>query len=186
MNSPLNSMRFCTSAEALIDHWLDLRLPDQLCPFKSDFSPMHMGKALPDVFLTEWRDRNNVMVRVAGSRTPQVTVEDRTGQNILDVCLTEHRADFTEMYSKLRTGLFAGASEHALPHRSGRLIAKSVQLPLLDDNGEAKFFVGIVKTIPIAKNHEDFRDQESLSGVSLNVWFQNLDSEEFARSKKII
>lgn len=186
MNSQLDSMRFCTSAEALVDHWLDLRAPDQLCPFKRDFSPMHMGKALPDVLLTEWRDDNHVMVRVAGSRTPQVTIEDRTGQNILDFCLTEHRPGFSEFYNKLRTGRFAGVSEHPLPHLSGSMIAKSMQLPLLDEDGEARYFVGIVKTIPIAKIHEDFRDQAASSGVSLNVWFQKLNTAEFASDKKII
>lgn len=186
MNSQLDSMRFCTSAEALVDHWLDLRAPDRLCPYKRDFSPMHMGKALPDVFLTEWRDHNHVIVRVAGSRTSHVTVEDRTGQNILDVCLAEHRPDFTEFYSKLRTGEYAGVSEHPLPHLSSRMIAKSMQLPLLDDDGDARFFVGIVKTMPLAKSHQDFRDKDASSGVSLNVWFQKLDSEAFARGKKII
>ena len=186
MNSPLDSMRFCTSAEALIDHWLDLRSPDSLCPHKRDFSPMHIGKALPDVFLTEWRDEETVMVRVAGSRTPQVTEEDTTGKNILDVCLGEHRADFTEFYRKMRTGMFAGASVQPLPHLSSNLVAKSVQLPLLDDDGVARFFVGIVKALPIGKDLEDFREKSELSGISLNVWFHELGHETQSADAKII
>ncbi len=185
MNSLYEELRFYTSADVLVDHWLDLLAPDQTCPFKKDFAPMLMGRHLPDVFLAEWLDDNHIMIRVAGSRTTDVTREDGTGKNMLDICLPEHREPLREFYGKMRTGLYAGVTEHALSLTSLPSAAKGLQLPLLDENSEARFFVGVTKVEPMQKNQQDFRRKTEKSAVSLNMWFTNLSVQGVSTNSKI-
>lgn len=186
MNSPLDDLRFCTSAEALIDHWLELREPGQLCPKKSDFTPMKMGKTLPDVFMTEWQSEDTIIVRVAGSRTTQVTKVDWTGSNILDTCLPEHRQLFEEFYFKLRSGKVAATAEHSVPHVVRSMVVRSLQLPLLDTDGEARFFVGITRLLPTHKRLKDYRELSNDADISLNVWYTDLTHSEPQPETKII
>lgn len=185
MNQPYDELRFCTSASALVDHWLDLRAPGQLCPLKKDFSPMRMGKTLPDVFLVECVDDDHQIVRVAGSRTSEVTQIDVTGQNMLDVCLPEHRSAIREFYIKMRTGCFAGVTEHALSKTALPSVAKGLQLPLMCDKGNVKYFVGITRAELMEKSQQDFRDRSKNSVVSLNVWFTNLNVQKAPIDQKI-
>lgn len=185
MSNLFEELRFYTSASALVDHWLDLRKPGQSCPYKTDFSPMRMGKMLPDVFMVEWQDDDHVMIRVAGSRTTDVTQEDATGQNMLDICLPEHRAAMRDFYRKMRSGQFAGVTEHALSRTPAPSTAKGLQFPLLDENGDARFFVGVTKAVPMRKCQEDFRVRSENAPVSLNVWFSNLSVHSAPLDAKI-
>lgn len=186
MNQPFDELRFCTSASALVDHWLDLRTPGQPCPYKKDFSPMRMGKTLPDVFLVESIDDDHLIIRVAGSRTSEVTQVDVTGQNMLDVCLPEHRSAMREFYVKMRSGNYAGVTEHALSKTLVPSTAKGLQFPLMCDKGDVKYFVGITRAEPMKKNLLDFRDKDKNAVVSLNVWFANLSVQEAPIDQKIV
>ncbi len=186
MKNLFDELRFHTSAAALVDQWLDLRVSGQSCPFKKDFSPMRMGKTLPDIFMVEWKDDDHVIIRVAGSRTSDVTQDDMTGENMLDIVLPEHRLAMKEFYRKMRTGIFAGVTEHALSKTPRPSTAKGLQLPLLSKSGELKFFVGATKVVPIEKNLQDFRAKTKDSPVSLNVWFTDLDEQLESVKKKIV
>lgn len=186
MKNLFNELRFHTSAAALVDQWLDLRASGQPCAFKKDFSPMRMGKTLPDVFMVEWKDDDHMIIRVAGSRTSDVTREDMTGKNMLDVVLPEHRLLMRDFYRKMRSGIFAGVTEHALSKTPRPSTAKGLQLPLLSKSGELKFFIGVTKVVPIEKNLQDFRAKTKNSPVSLNVWFTELHEQSASAKKKIV
>lgn len=175
---PFDQLRFCRSASALIDHWLNLRQAGATCPSKSDFTPMKLGRHLPDVFMLEWVNEDTVFIRVAGTRTTNVTAQDSTGKNLLDVCLPEHASSFREFYHKMRSGGHAGVTEHPLPNAAFPCLAKSLQLPLLDKNGEPTFFVGVAKAISIDKRQQDFRQLGASSTISLDIWFSNLTATD--------
>lgn len=185
MNNLYDELRFYTSADALVDHWLDLQKPNQTCPQKKDFSPMRMGKFLPDVFLAEWQDDDHVMIRVAGSRTKDVTRVDTTGMNMLDICLPEHRPTLQDFYRRMRTGKVAGVTEQPLLMTAVPSVAKGLQLPLGDEGGDIKFFVGVTKAIPINHSQLDFRLRANKSVTSLHMWFTNLSVQNAPMNSKI-
>lgn len=185
MNNLYDELRFYASAATLVDHWTDLLTPGQICPAKKDFSPMRLGKSLPDVFMLEWRDEDHIIIRVAGSRTINVTQTDTTGMNMLDVCIPEHRETLKDFYRKMRTGLYAGVTEHALSKTALPCTAKGLQMPLLDENGEAIFFVGVTKAVPMVKKQQDFRQKNEKSVVSIDVWFTNLNVHQAPIDAKI-
>lgn len=147
---------------------------------------MRMGKTLPDVFLVESVDDDHQIIRVAGSRTSEVTQVDVTGQNMLDVCLPEHRSAMREFYVKMRTGCFAGVTEHALSKTILPSVAKGLQLPLMCDKGNVKYFVGITRAESMKKDQQDFRDKSKKAGISLNVWFTNLNVQKAPIDQKIV
>lgn len=176
MTKPFADLRVFTGAEALMDHWLTLRGPHESCPHKKDFSPMALGRFLPDIFLTEWVDDTTVMIRVAGSRTSEIVGCDATGRNLFDVCLKEHVASMREFFRRMRSGTVAGVTQNPLPHMDVPSMAKALFLPLLGNKGETRYFVGAARSLPLSKCQEDFRQGGHDAHVSLDVWFQDISN----------
>ena len=174
MNNLYEELRFNASADALLDQWMNLRAPGALCPNKQDFNPMTMGKHLPDVFMAEFVDNDHVMVRVAGSRTTDVTRRDTTGSNIMDNGGTNNKDTLVHFYTKMRTGLYAGISEHHLHNaaRPSKVIA--LQLPLLDADGKANFFVGIIKAERSNENSQSIQHNLEKTQTVIHTSFTNL------------
>ncbi len=178
MNNLYDELRFNKSAAALLDHWMNLRTPGTACPHKKDFMPMKMGKYLPDVFMAEWVDDDHVIIRVAGSRTTDVTRRDTTGNNLMDNSIPGNKFVLQQFYRKMRTGQFAGVSQHRLSHAAHPTNAIGLQLPLLDADGKANFFVGIIKAKQIESNEPAFHiDGENSAGV-IAVRYTNLSVQQ--------
>ncbi len=178
MNNLYDELRFNKCAAALLDHWMNLRAPGTICPDKKDFMPMKMGKYLPDVFLAEWVDEDHVIIRVAGTRTADVTRRDTTGNNLLDNSIPGNKHILQEFYQKMRTGQFAGVSKHRLSRAARPTNAIGLQLPLLDADGHANFFVGVIKAGLLETSEQVGQaDNENFAGV-ITVWHTNLSVQE--------
>ncbi len=175
MHDHYNELRLYPSASTLVDYWLKLRQPGHPCPHKRDFSPMHLGKALPDVFLTEWIDPDNILIRVAGSNTSEITRADVTGRNLLDVVPSEHRDIIFDFYNKMRTDHCAVVTTYEPPRVLTPKIAKTLHLPLFDDDGIARFTVGVTKAIAKDREQADVRAILSGSKVSVSIHNTNLN-----------
>ena len=185
MDNLYNELRFNKSAAALLDHWMALRAPDTMCPDKKDFMPMKMGKYLPDVFLAECIDDDHVMIRVAGSRTSDVTGSDTTGNNIIANSIPGNRAVLQNFYRKMRSGMYAGVSKHLVSRAARPTIAIGLQLPLLDEDGDANFFVGVIKANPIKPADQYFNIRNGKRQDVINTWLTNLSVCQSAMEIKI-
>lgn len=174
MNNRYDELRFNASADALLDYWLTLRAPGTLCPVKQDFNPMTMGKYLPDVFMAEFVDEDHVIIRVAGSRTTDVTHRDTTGNNLMDNSVPGNKATLKLFYMKMRSGMYAGVSEHRLIHAARPSNAISLQLPLLNENGDATFFVGVIKAAPINIEAQDIQLNSNTEQAVIHTSYTNL------------
>lgn len=175
MDNLYEALRFNASADALLDHWMNLRMPGTLCPAKKDFNPMIMGKYLPDVFMVEWIDEDTVIIRVAGSRTTDITHRDTTGNNLMDNTVPSNQEILKHFYEKMRNGLYAGVSEHRLIHAARPSNAISLQLPLLDENGDATFFVGVIKAAPIDTDSQNIQFNSKKEQADIHTSFANLN-----------
>lgn len=185
MDSLYKELRFNASAAALLDHWMNLRSPAAMCPNKQDFNPMMMGKHLPDVFMAEFVDEDHVMVRVAGSRTTDVTRRDTTGDNILDNGGPLNKETLEHFYAKMRTGLFAGVSEHHLVHAARPSSAITLQLPLLDTNGKANFFVGVIRAAPLDDSAQNIPRNLETAQTVIHTSFTNLNVQRAPIESKL-
>lgn len=185
MNNLYDELRFNKSAAALLDYWISLRAPGTMCPNKKDFMPMKMGKYLPDVFLAEWTDGDHVLIRVAGSRTTDVTGTDTTGNNIMANSVPGNQHILQDFYQKMRTGRFAGVSEHPVSKPARQLIAVALQLPLLDKSGNANFFVGVIKATPIKSEIQNFLLENEKKPAIINARLTNLSVHQAPMEKKL-
>jgi len=174
MNNKYDELRFNASAGALLDQWAILRAPGSLCPAKQDFNPMTMGKYLPDVFMAEFVDEDHVIIRVAGSRTTDVTLHDTTGNNIMDNKAPGNRETLKHFYEKMRSGRYAGISENRLTNATRPSNAVALQLPLLDPEGRANFFVGVIKAVPIEVNTQNIVPRMKKTATIIRTSFTNL------------
>lgn len=174
MNNLYDELRINECAAALLDHWLDLRAPGTVCPHKKDFMPMKMRRFLPDVFLAEWVDEDNIIIRVAGTRTADVTRRDTTGNNLLDNSIPENKPILQEFYRKMRSGQLAGLSKHRISRAVRPTNALCMQLPLLDANGQVNFFVGVIKASPLETSELMLEASNENSTNSITVKHANL------------
>jgi len=178
MNNLYDELRFNKCAAALLDHWMKLRAPGTICPDKKDFMPMKMGKYLPDVFLAEWVDEDHVIIRVAGTRTAEVTRRDTTGNNLLDNTIPGNKRILQDFYRKMRSGRFAGMSKHRISRAVRPTNAVGLQLPLLDADGQANFFVGVIKASPLAASEQLIQADNENSTGTITVWHTNLNVQQ--------
>ena len=185
MNNLYDELRINECAAALLDHWLDLRAPGTVCPYKKDFMPMKLGQFLPDVFLAEWIDEDNIIIRVAGTRTSDVTRRDTTGNNLLDNSIPENKRILREFYRKMRSGHLAGLSKHRISRAVRPTNALCMQLPLLDANGQVNFFVGVIKASPLETSELSFEANNENSTSNITVWHTNLNVHQAPTEIKI-
>lgn len=174
MENLYDELRFDESASSLLDYWMSLRGPNIICPNKKDFMPMTLGKFLPDVFLVEWTDDDHVLIRVAGSRTMDVTGTDATGRNVLANTVPGNKNILQCFYKKMRTGQFAGLSEHPVTRAARQRTAVSLQLPLLDEKGRANFFVGVIKASLVKSEEQNFCLEDEEKPAVIKTWLSNL------------
>ena len=186
MQNAIDELRLYPSASALVDYWLELRKPGKYCPYKRDFSPMNLGKTLPDVFLTKWFDADKILIRVAGSNTSEVMQQDVTGKNWLDVVPSEHRHAIGDFHKQMRADRCAVSTVYDLPGMLTSKIARTVHLPLLDDDGSVGYFVGVTKAFSKERNDSNIRAMLSGSKPSMTIKITDLNVSDAPTVTKIV
>lgn len=174
MTSPLEDLRFCDSASVLLDHWLSIKPDDQPCPLKSDFSPMQLKAALPDLFLAEQHNDNYAELRVVGSNIAEITGTDKTRANVYDICKQEHIQTIKQIYGQVRSGVVAAVSEHVINNQYGRRVAKSLHLPLRSNDNDIRFVVGVAKAMPITSYHHEIVSSVAHSMIGESIITRSL------------
>ena len=85
-----------------------------------------------------------------------------------------NRSVLQNFYQKMRTGQFAGVSEHPVLSAARQLIAVGLQLPLLDAEGNVNFFVGVINATPVELPDPFFHLQNKKKLALINTRFSNL------------
>jgi len=142
----LSALNFSEEASALLDLWGSLpRQKGYYCPEKSSFSPVSLGKNLKFIFMLEREDHETLLVRVSGSDIRENLGQEITGKNLFDLLPTEYLFSFKEYYTSLQHYPCAGKVIRPVARPTGgRQLLRTLHLPLLDHNGHARFFVGVM------------------------------------------
>jgi len=176
MNHHLDKLKFSGEATALINVWRALPLRDgAVCPRKTDFNPMQMRRFLRSVFLYERCAKGNVNARVMGTKIDQLMGRYFTGKNILKLVPPEHIRALSVYYENLHQHKCAGTMERPIHSADGgSYMIKTLQLPLLDEKGEASFFIGVAVPGSLPKHFTDYRSASVRASRSLDINYINI------------
>lgn len=140
----LTTPRFSQATNLLTEYWRSLpRHSDHLCPRKVDFSITGIVTIVAETFISEWLGPNELRILQAGTTLDRLLGKDLTKYNVFDVLPPELLADEREYYNNLRNLPCAGIITRQAKNLKGRpFVYRTVQLPLLDNNDEVRYFVG--------------------------------------------
>lgn len=176
MRKELHSLKFCEAAAAVTDLWLSLpRRDGALCPEKKDFSPVKLGKYLSSVVLYERMDSSRVIVRVAGTNIREFLGSEITGQNLIDIFPPEFVRAYITYYDNLAAHPCAGMVERPMRATGGAAyLIKSIQLPLADEKGDVRYFLGISQSSNLPKQFTDFRSAAMTASRNLEIQYHDI------------
>ncbi|MBI1773990.1 MAG: PAS domain-containing protein [Proteobacteria bacterium] len=113
-----------------IDAWLRWR-SDRLLPARADMNLRDIVQNLGTILLLEYLGRDNVLVRVAGTRLRELSGIGLTGRNYKDLALPDDWPLRSERITKIATRPCGGVMTVHYVLRSGRdLVFESVALPI--------------------------------------------------------
>lgn len=144
MSRSLEALRSSKATEQLIKFWSGLPCPEgQVCPKRSDFSSSQVNGTLPEVFLTEWQNADDLTIVQTGTVLDRMIGEDLTGTNVFEMTPEPLREAERDYYKALRDTPCAGMLTRSAPNRKGQhFYYRTLQLPLLDPFGNVRYFVG--------------------------------------------
>ncbi|UTW60092.1 PAS domain-containing protein [Kordiimonas sp. SCSIO 12603] len=176
MNKILSGFRSSAATERLIDTWLSLpREAGALCPKKSAFSPTSLGKHLNQVVLFEHLGPREIMIRVIGTGIQGYLHEKMTGKNLFDLLPPEHVMAYSHYYKNLRELPCAGSTERPLRGKNGTVfLACTVHLPLTDEEGNVRYYLGMTQASPIPKHFTDYRSVGITAANNLSISYSDI------------
>lgn len=176
MPTALNSLKINEEATALVDLWLSLpRRNAAKLPAKSDFNPMHLRRFLRAAVLYQRTPNGEVLARVAGTRVEQFIGQFITGKNILKLVPPEHSRAFHLYYEKLSLQPCAGTIERPVHSAGGgSYLVKTVHLPLLDEAGEATYFISVGVASGLPKHFTDYRSVAVRATRNLDISYVDI------------
>lgn len=144
MLNPAQYFRFSKATENLITFWTGLpRTDGQVCPKRADFSSAQINGTLPEIFLSEWSNEEDLMIVQTGTVLDRLIGEDLTGTNVFEMTPEPLRAAERCYYKALRDTPCAGMLTRSAPNRLDKhFFYRTIQLPLLDPFGKVRYFVG--------------------------------------------
>lgn len=140
----LTTPRFSDATNALTEYWRRLPRKDgSFCPRKSDFSIVGIITHAAEIFMSEWNNPRDLRIIQAGTKLEQLLGKDLTSYNIFEVLPAQLLEREQEYYSNLKHHPCAGVITRQAVNLKGKpFVYRTVQLPLADDNGVPKYFVG--------------------------------------------
>jgi len=141
----LDESVFSASLQTL---WRAWRTEFETCrpklPQKSAIGMQVLKPILTHVVLTEYQDKDTVIVRLAGTGLEEMANRSLTGLNALDLTPTDQRPMVREAYTNIRAfkcGLFI--RERLEFERGSDADLHTLLLPLADPKGDMRFFIGV-------------------------------------------
>ncbi|TNE60551.1 MAG: PAS domain-containing protein [Alphaproteobacteria bacterium] len=158
MQHDLTDLHHSKATEHLIRFWLNLpRAEGQVCPKRSDFSSAQINGALPEVFVSEWQERDALVIVQAGTILDRLIGMDMTGRNIFDITPRTLVEDEQRYYKALRDQPCAGMiTRNMVDFLNHSFVYRTLQLPLLDPFGKVRYFVGTGYSLSPAQMQAEF------------------------------
>jgi hypothetical protein len=134
-------------AQKLLGHWLDAA-NGRLLPRKTDLRPEKLGRTLAYILIYDYRDRDDIHIRLAGSSFRAIHKRELTGTNFLDMT---SGADRTAASARLfgmmdhPCGILATNTSTFASGMVGRFL--SFGLPLADRNGQPRYSIHVSEYI---------------------------------------
>lgn len=138
------ALSYSDATAALARYWHNLpREGDEVCPRRSQFQLTSIAPHLEEIYLSRWHDPGQLIVLACGSKLVETLGQDITGKDIFTLTHLQGRPEQISYYQKLRTQPCAGVLNRWGANMSERpFVYRTVQLPLLDNEGEVNFFIG--------------------------------------------
>lgn len=144
------ALSYSDATEALARYWHDLpRREGEFCPRRSDFRLNEIAPHLEETYMSKWGGPDELIILASGSALVKILGADITGKNIFDLVPPENAVQQKEYYRQLRTQPCAGAlTRWGASLKERPFVYRTMQLPLLGDDGTVQFFVGtgVIKT----------------------------------------
>ena len=128
-----------------------------LCPKKTDFSIVGIISYAAEIFMSEWKSAEELRILQAGTKLEQLLGKDLTSYNIFEVLPEQLLSREREYYSNLKHMPCAGVITRQAVNLKGKpFVYRTVQLPLADENGDPRFFVGAGAVLGLDDIEEEF------------------------------
>jgi len=150
--------QFSTATNVLAEYWRSLpRGHKKQCPRRADFSITGIVQIVAETFLSEWSGPEELRIIQVGTKLDQLLGKDITQYNIFEILPPELLRQEKVYYQNLRTLPCAGViTRHAKNLKDRSFVYRTVQLPLLDDAGEVRYFIGTGSVLPDSQVEEEF------------------------------
>lgn len=154
----LTTPRFSDATNALTEYWRRLpRMDGSLCPKKSDFSIVGVITFAAEIFLSEWVSDAELRILQAGTKLDQLLGKDLTKHNIFEILPPQLLDTERTYYGNLRNKPCAGVITRQALNLKGRpFVYRTVQLPLADEEGVARYFVGAGAVLDVEQIKSEF------------------------------
>jgi len=176
MHNALSSLKINEEANALADVWLALpRRAGSNIPAKADFNPMQLRRYLRASILYQRTKSGDVIIRVVGTRVEQLLGQFLTGKNILTQVPPENARAYELYFKNLSCQPCAGIVERPIHSPGGgSFLVKTAHLPLLDENGQATYFIGIAAASSLPKHFTDYRSAAVRAAHNLDISYVDI------------
>ncbi len=143
-DSFFQALNYSDATAALARYWYDLpREGDEICPRRAQFHLTAIAPYLDEIYLSKWREPGELIVLACGSKLVETLGEDITGKDVFTLTHLQSRPEQVSYYQQLRSKPCAGVLNRWGANMSERpFVYRTVQLPLLNEEGEANFFIG--------------------------------------------
>lgn len=139
-----HALSYSDATLALARYWHDLPREDgALCPRRDKFQLTEIAPHLDEIYLSNWREDEQLIVVACGSKLVETLGEDITGKDIFTLSHLEHRREQVAYYQQLRSLPCAGVLNRWGANMSERpFVYRTSQLPLLNSDGQVNYFIG--------------------------------------------
>lgn len=129
-------------------HGLKARADGQL-PKRSLFNPADIVPLLPNIYLLERINADQVDIRLCGTALDEITGVPLTGLNYLAICPPEDKPIYREVVHNMLAIPCGAVLEREVTFENGKIFhVRSQVFPLADPNGIPRFSIGLM--VPLA------------------------------------
>ena len=163
-------------ATALKDLWYGLpKKTGTHCPQKSDFSPVGLRQHLKSIFMLERETEDTMRIRVAGTQIRDYYGREVTGENHFDLAPPELDFIYKKYYGNLSNKPCIGIFERPIRRPSGgEDRVKIIHFPLLDSEGKANIFIGVLVTERLPLNIDTIHKAATPSAQDVTIRYVNI------------
>lgn len=153
------------------DYWHSLpRDQSSLLPKRSVMNPALITRLLPFVFMLHAKADMVLDVRLSGTALDAISMQPMTGRNYMDICPPNEKEMYWHTMKLVREQPCGLMILRDVMFRDGRVFRlRSLNFPMLDEEGEAVFLLGLMASERMQHRFDDAPAGESVSSALLKL-----------------